>query len=67
MFKINGKITRDSYLKALETMTNYDSGLMPPITFSSTQHLGTDQVQRVQITNGKWVTVGKYVGPNTNF
>jgi hypothetical protein len=48
-------------------MTNYDSGLMPPITFSSTQHLGTDQVQRVQITNGKWVTAGKYVGPNTNF
>lgn len=67
LLKINGSITRTSFVQALESMTGYQSGLLPPITFNSTQHLGTDQVQRVQLTDGKWVLVGGFVGPDSTF
>ena len=63
--RINGTINKDSTVKALEGMSNYDSGVMPPVTFSASQHLGISQVQRVQLTGGKWILVGKYVGPNS--
>ncbi len=63
--RINGTINKDSVVKALEGMSNYDSGVMPPVTFSATQHLGETQVQRVQLTSGKWTLVGKYVGADS--
>jgi ABC-type branched-subunit amino acid transport system substrate-binding protein len=62
LMKINGTINKDSIVKALEGMSNYDSGVMPPITFTSTQHLGASKIQRVQLTGGKWTLVGSYVG-----
>lgn len=63
--RINGTIDKDSIVKALQGMSNYDSGVMPPITFSASKHLGVDQVQRVQLNGGKWNLVGKYVGPDS--
>jgi ABC-type branched-subunit amino acid transport system substrate-binding protein len=63
--KINGTINKDSIVKALESFSNYDSGIMPPITFSPSQHLGDTQVQRVQLTGGKWNLVGKYVSADS--
>ena len=62
LMKINGTINKDSIVKALEGMSNYDSGVMPPITFTSTQHLGASKIQRVQLTGGKWTLVGSYAG-----
>src|SRR5438477_2090798 len=64
--KINGKIDKDSIVKALQSMSNYDSGVMPPITFSTSQHLGASKIQRVQLTGGKWTLVGSYVGADSN-
>src|SRR5437588_396312 len=64
--KINGKIDKDSIVKALQSMSNYDSGVMPPITFSASQHLGASKIQRVQLTGGKWTLVGSYVGADSN-
>jgi branched-chain amino acid transport system substrate-binding protein len=63
--RINGTINKDSIVKALEGMSNYDSGVMPPVTYSPKQHLGATQVQRVQLTGGKWTLVGKYVGADS--
>jgi len=63
--KINGTINKDSIVKALEGTSNYDSGVMPPITFTSSQHLGASKIQRVQLTGGKWTLVGGYVGPTS--
>lgn len=63
--KISGKIDKDSIVKALQSLNNYDSGVMPPITFSATQHLGASKIQRVQLTGGKWTTVGTYVGADS--
>ncbi len=63
--RISGTINKDSIVKALQGVTNYDSGVMPPVTFSATQHLGETEVQRVQLTGGKWALVGKYVGASS--
>jgi len=63
--KINGTINKDSIVKALEGMSNFDSGVMPPITFNSTQHLGASKIQRVQLSGGKWTLVGGYVGTSS--
>jgi ABC-type branched-subunit amino acid transport system substrate-binding protein len=65
--RINGPINKDSITKAMEGLTNYDSGVMPPVTYTSGNHLGSNQIQRVQLTGGKWVTVGKYVSASSNF
>ena len=67
LMKINGTINKDSIVKALESLNNYDSGVMPPVSYSATTHLGSNQVQRVQLTGGKWVTVGKYVSASSSF
>ncbi len=63
--RINGTIDKDSIAKALEGLSEYDSGVMPPVTYSPKQHLGATQVQRVHLTGGKWNLVGKYVGADS--
>jgi branched-chain amino acid transport system substrate-binding protein len=63
--RINGTVDKDSIVKAIEGMSNYDSGVMPPVTYGPKQHLGATQVQRVQLTGGKWTLVGKYVGADS--
>lgn len=59
--RIEGPITRAGLVKAIEGMRNYDTGILPPVSYSATQHLGTTSLQRVQIKGGKWEVVGSPV------
>jgi ABC-type branched-subunit amino acid transport system substrate-binding protein len=58
MRRIQGPITREALVKSMETLSNYDTGIVPPVTYSATRHLGTTAVNRVQISGGKWISAG---------
>jgi branched-chain amino acid transport system substrate-binding protein len=64
--KINGTIDKDSVASAIQGLTSYDPGVMPTVGYSATKHLGNDQIQRVQLTGGKWATVGTFVSASSN-
>lgn len=52
---INGPINRVNLVKALESMSSFDTkGITAPLTFSSSQHLGNRSVVVVTATNGAW-------------
>jgi branched-chain amino acid transport system substrate-binding protein len=56
--RIEGPINRASLVAALDSMRGYDSGILPPASYSPTQHLGVTAVQRLQVVSGKWQAVG---------
>jgi branched-chain amino acid transport system substrate-binding protein len=56
--RIEGPINRQSLTRALESIKNYDSGIIPSVTYGPDRHLGASTVQRVEVQNGAWVTVG---------
>jgi ABC-type branched-subunit amino acid transport system substrate-binding protein len=59
--RIDGPITRPALIKAIEGMRNFETGILPPVSYSASQHLGTTALQRVQIRNGKWQVIGEPV------
>ena len=59
--RINGPITRQSLVQSMDNLRNYDTGILPTVTYSPKQHMGTTSLQRVQITNGKWNVIGEAV------
>jgi branched-chain amino acid transport system substrate-binding protein len=61
--KIKGKVTSQSIAAALENNGPFDSGILPPLSYSSSKHLGTDQVQRVSVQNGQFVASGGFISP----
>jgi ABC-type branched-subunit amino acid transport system substrate-binding protein len=58
--KIKGDITSDSIVKAFETAGTIETGILPPLQWSAKDHLGTDEVQRIQVKDGKWVAIGDF-------
>lgn len=56
--RINGPVTRESLVRTLTSLQNYDSGILAPVAFGASRHLGLTATQRVQISGGKWVAVG---------
>jgi branched-chain amino acid transport system substrate-binding protein len=56
--RINGPINRRSLTRSLDSMKNYDSGILPPVSFGPDRHMGLTAMQRVQVGGGKWVAVG---------
>jgi branched-chain amino acid transport system substrate-binding protein len=58
---IKGDITSESIVKAFENAGSIKTGILPPLKWSADQHLGTDQVQRIQVKNGKWVAIGDFI------
>ena len=59
--RINGPITRQALTQSMDNLRNYDTGIVPPVSYSATKHLGTTALQRVQITGGKWNVIGDAV------
>ncbi|WP_166656277.1 ABC transporter substrate-binding protein [Paraburkholderia sp. BL10I2N1] len=57
--RIEGPITRESLVKAMYSIRNYDSGIFPPVSYGPNQHLGVTALQRVQISASKWQAVGE--------
>lgn len=60
---IDGEITSKSVTDAIVTSGTLDTGVMPPLTFSADEHLGTDSVVRVEVEGGKFVPIGDFVSP----
>ena len=47
-------LTRDKFIKTLENMTNYETGIIYPITFTSINHLGTKCPHFYRAKEGKF-------------
>jgi ABC-type branched-subunit amino acid transport system substrate-binding protein len=60
---IKGAITSASIADAFAKAGTVDTGILPPLTFSASQHLGTSQVQRIEVNNGAFVPVGDFYTP----
>lgn len=65
--RVKGPLTRENFIIALETLKNYETGILPPVTFSATKHNGNSEIQCVQIQNGAWKTIGNFVDPNSKW
>ena len=60
---IKGDITPESIAKAAEAGTAIDTGLLPPLSFTASQHLGTNQVIRLEVKGGQFVADGGFTAP----
>ena len=56
--RIDGPVTREALLRSMESLKNYDTGIIPPVTFGPDRHLGGTILQRVVVQAGRWVGVG---------
>lgn len=56
--RIDGPINRQTLVKSLDAMRNYDTGILPPASYAADRHLAMTSLQRVQVSGGKWTTVG---------
>jgi branched-chain amino acid transport system substrate-binding protein len=54
-------LNRTTLVQGFEKLKNYDSGIIGKVTLTPEKHLGTTDVLRVQIRDGKWVPVGDFV------
>ena len=64
---VEGPINRPSLIKSLQSMKNYDSGILPPVSYTAERHLGVQDVQRVIAKGGEWVVVGSPVNSEANW
>jgi ABC-type branched-subunit amino acid transport system substrate-binding protein len=58
---IKGEINAESIVAALESMKDYDTGLMAPITFTKDQHAGSLSVAFLRAKEGKWNIVSNWM------
>jgi ABC-type branched-subunit amino acid transport system substrate-binding protein len=56
--RVKGPLTQASFYQALYSLKNYDSGILPPVTFSPTRHQGLTSLVPLQVRNGEWVELG---------
>ncbi|MFT3818891.1 MAG: ABC transporter substrate-binding protein [Rubrivivax sp.] len=56
----------ESFYDALHSMKDYDSGLFPPVSFSATNHQGTNSLFKVTAKGGRWVPTGEVVDAAKN-
>jgi branched-chain amino acid transport system substrate-binding protein len=59
--RIEGPITRTALLESMDRMKAFDSGIIPPVSYSPERHQGATLLQRVVVKDGKWVTVGSQI------
>jgi ABC-type branched-subunit amino acid transport system substrate-binding protein len=52
--------TRECFVEALQNIRNYDTGILPPITFGPTVRQGVQAVGVAQWQNGKLVQVSPF-------
>lgn len=56
-----GKTDEASIVNALESMKNYDTGLMAPLTFSADQHAGALAGAIMKAEGGKWKIISSWL------
>jgi branched-chain amino acid transport system substrate-binding protein len=53
--RIDGEPTREKFVRALETMKDFDTGVLFPVTFTATDHEGSSQTKIIKVDNAlKW-------------
>jgi branched-chain amino acid transport system substrate-binding protein len=62
--KAGPNLSTDSFIKAMDSMS-FPADIFggPPMTFTATKRLGSDQSRLSQITDGKWKVVADYAKP----
>ncbi len=60
---VKGPVTSDSLAKAYEQAKDIDPGVAPVMSFGPDTHMGTRDVQKVVVKNGKWVSEGDFFTP----
>jgi branched-chain amino acid transport system substrate-binding protein len=48
-------LTRDGFIAALESLKDWTGGLLPPISYSATDHCGLTALELTRAINGKWM------------
>lgn len=64
--RIKGDITLPALHQSLQSMQGYDSGILPPITFSTSNHQGTNSLFKVTAKAGRWTPTGEIVDAAKN-
>ncbi len=59
--RVEGPINRESLVKAMYSIRDYETGIFPPISYTPARHLGVTRVQRVIAKGGQWEAVGSPV------
>jgi branched-chain amino acid transport system substrate-binding protein len=53
--RIEGEPTREKFVKALETMKDFDTGVLFPVTFTAKNHEGSSQTKIIKVDSSlKW-------------
>ena len=60
---IKGAVTSQAITAAYQKASSVDPGVSPVMRFSASDHLGTRSVQRVEVKNGAWTSVGDFYTP----
>ena len=58
---IKGDITPQAIAQALASTKTVETGMLPPLNWGKDAHLGTNQLQRVVVEDGKFVAQGEFV------
>ncbi len=48
-------LTRDSFIEALESLKDWTGGMLPPISYSPTDHRGLTALAMLHALNGRWI------------
>ncbi|MEC1525009.1 ABC transporter substrate-binding protein [Neobacillus niacini] len=65
--QVKGPLTRENFIKSLESMKNYETGILPPVTFSPDNHYGVIELQPVMVEKGEWILKGDFIDPSKNW
>ncbi|MFC9673480.1 ABC transporter substrate-binding protein [Streptomyces sp. NPDC056949] len=62
---IDGPVTSESLTRAYRTSRHVDTGVGPVLNYGAGRHLGTRDLQKVVVRNGRWESQGDFFTPPT--
>ncbi|MFF1691041.1 MULTISPECIES: ABC transporter substrate-binding protein [unclassified Streptomyces] len=62
---IHGPVTSESLTRAYKNARHVDTGVGPVLNYGDGQHLGTRDLQKVVVKNGRWESQGDFFTPPT--
>lgn len=64
--RVKGELSPESFYEALHSLKGYESGILPPVTFSPEKHQGVDALQPMEVKGGIWVPAGAVIKTGNN-
>lgn len=52
--RMKGPITSEELQKAMYSLKSFETGILPPVTFSPERHLGSSALYPAEVVKGKW-------------